>query len=191
MKLKDILKTDTDNTGWLKTFKKLGADREMLQYVNNNISKGGGGDVNKKYGYYRIIPDIFDIVSEGRSAIITVCIELLKFVGNIELNGRTSFSRLSGVDGYINCPIAVAIIIYLSHPDSLAYSHREYFNLGIMVDESDSSPILIINHNSIDIFPKGTLLERLEQAGQTEMISYFIPITKEEYESLSDEFKQE
>lgn len=42
MKLKDILKTDTDNTGWLKTFKKLGADREMLQYVNNNISKGGG-----------------------------------------------------------------------------------------------------------------------------------------------------
>ena len=44
MKLKDILKTDTDNTGWLKTFKKLGADREMLQYVNNNISKEGGGN---------------------------------------------------------------------------------------------------------------------------------------------------
>lgn len=43
MKLKDILKTDTDNKGWLRVFKKLGADAEMLKYVNENISKSGGG----------------------------------------------------------------------------------------------------------------------------------------------------
>ena len=58
MKLKDILKTDTDNKGWLRVFKKLGADAEMLKYVNENINKSGGGGEGVKEYYYKVVGDV-------------------------------------------------------------------------------------------------------------------------------------
>lgn len=50
MKLKDILKINTNKIGWLKVFKKLGADNETMKFVNDNVGKessdDGGGNSN-------------------------------------------------------------------------------------------------------------------------------------------------
>lgn len=189
MKLKDILKTDTDNTGWLKTFKKLGADREMLQYVNNNITKEGGGDVNKKYGYYKISPDIFDVINEDRIELVSFIIEVSRFVANIELNGVTSFDKVGGIEGYVNISIQLVQQFFINEPNALPYCNRTYLKFGIKVDESDMNSSIITSNEKINYLYKGTLLERLKQIGAGD-IPYFIPITKEEYENLSNDFKE-
>lgn len=50
MKLKDILKINTNKISWLKVFKKLGADNETMKFVNDNVGKessdDGGGNNN-------------------------------------------------------------------------------------------------------------------------------------------------
>lgn len=56
MKLKDILKTDTNKIGWLKVFKKLGADNETMKFVNDNVGKESSGGGSSKYSprYFNI-----------------------------------------------------------------------------------------------------------------------------------------
>lgn len=80
-------------------------------------------------------------------------------------------------------------MLLFTESDSLPYCAREYFKFGIKVDESDMTCSVIIGNNKIDVEEKGTLLERIELIG-ADLIPYFIPITKEEYENLSNEFKE-
>lgn len=53
MKLKDIFKQDTNKAGWLKTFKKLGADDEIIKGLSKEIDNAGGGN-NSEIDYMNI-----------------------------------------------------------------------------------------------------------------------------------------
>lgn len=145
------------------------------------LSRGGGeegADINKKYGYYLISPDIFNLVSEGKEGFYQALLELSLLASYIELNGRTYFDRISVPIGYINIPIAqIVLFMMLNANDLLLYCNRNYFNLGMKVDESDMN-FSICSENGVkkDTLYKGTLLERFELIG-AELIPYFIPIT--------------
>lgn len=190
MKLKELLKIDTTKTNWYKVFDKHGINPKTIKAINNGELEG---DVNKKYGYYLISPDIFDIVGEGRIELLDLILGVIGLVKNCELNGRTSFSRGAGeygIDAYVNTPITIVIGNLITNQQSkLPYCAREYFNMGMMVDESDMNYLVFVNGNKLDVLFNGTLLERLELLGMVDVMPYFIPITKEEYENLSSEFK--
>ena len=169
---------------------RLGLGKKVKGNLMKDVVSGDlGGDV-KKYGYYRISPDIFNLVAEGREQFYGFIIEILNFFANIELNGVTNFDRISGIQGYINCPVTFIQTLFFNDSDSLPYCSREHFNLGIMVDENDTNTSIIFNNNDkLDFIYKGTLLERFEETGNADGIQFFIPITKEEYENLSVELR--
>lgn len=161
--------------------------------VHESTLVGGGvsADVNKKYGYYRISPDIFDMVSETKLEVWRFLVKTVSFVVNGEFNGITSFNKIDGPEGCVNVSIApIKLFVELEAAAELPYCSREYFNLGIKVDESDLNYSAYMSGSMVNISIKGTLLERFEERAVSEIIPYFIPITKEEYENLSNEFKE-
>ena len=129
------------------------------------------------------------MVSEGIGEIWIFLTNALLVIANAEFNGNTSFNRIDGMQGCVNASIAIIRLLLLVSENNinLPYCTRDDFNLGIKVDESDINYLAFVNGNTINVPLKGTLLERLEQIGQP--IPYFIPITKEEYENLSNDFK--
>lgn len=169
MKLKDILKTDTDNKGWLRVFKKLGADAEMLKYVNENISKSGGdgesGEGAKEY-YYRLN-------TEHENYLAAVEPIMFLMIKDFIYNG-TNIHRIYGVSNFTTLIINKLISAICMFDYSV--------NNALTSDDGNNGTRL-----QIITAPKGNIKEKMSQfSPELEDIidEIFIPITKEEYENL-------
>lgn len=171
MKLKDILKTDTDNKGWLRVFKKLGADAEMLKYVNENISKSGGGGEGVKEYYYKVV---------GGEEIIGQIGPTLNMLNLKSVVVSTYKNETVLVEAYMDRDGSMYIPGHFIHKlnDAFAISEKGTY---IFQELNDDYRIVIM--------PKGDLRTKLMFLGQpeelvNEVMSCFQEITKEEYESL-------
>lgn len=177
MKLKDILKTDTDNKGWLRVFKKLGADAEMLKYVNENISKSGGsGGQGAKEYYYKVQDDVNlnTFILQFCNIKRAICAFRLE-TGEELVYKETAIWHYLDVNN-ISSPRAFVINdeepIVVTQPDSNARIQASYLAKGNLINRIIQYVTIIGGQNLTE-----------EQA--QDIIEPFIQeITKEEYESL-------
>lgn len=178
MKLSDIFSLNLNSKGGAKLFKKI-ANKYNLDYKEARKSVE---DNTNKYGYYvlnkDIIPDDFTI--EDLCSILS---ELLKLVNYIELNGITGFDKISGVCGFVNADASYAIRLFQQSLLEFPHITKNEFNLGFKICENDINYVSVNNHRFyIDII-SGTITGRMNEC------TTIIPITKEEYEHLSDDLR--
>lgn len=179
MKLSDIFNLNLNSKGGAKLFKKI-ANKYNLDYKEARKSVEENTD---KYGYYILNKDVIsgNFTSEHFCGLLVTLLEYTKY---IELNGVTSFDRLSGICGFINTDAKYAIRMAQDNDGAeFPYIDGEYFNLGLKVCENDMNYIGVKNHKYHTYVISGTINQRIDD------YTLFIPITKEEYEHLSDGLK--
>lgn len=178
MKLSDIFSLNLNSKGGAKLFKKI-ANKYNLDYKQVRKSVEENTD---KYGYYKLnkalIPN--DFKKEGLCELLALLLNYTKYV---EINGITSFDRVSGVCGFVNTDASYAIKLFQNKPDEFAYVGGEYFNVGLKICENDITYISFMNEKYYTHVISGTICDRINN------YDTFIPITKEEYEHLSDGLK--
>lgn len=184
MKLKDILKTNTNKIGWLKVFKKLGADNETMKFVNDNVGKessGGGSDI--KY-YYYICDTGFPI-----DLIETINISIMPITSIlIQLNG----SDINNIEGVVKTNLSFI-------NDDYKYTLVDNIIVGFSVKDEPSFRTFITPRGYNYEIIKGTLYDRtfticgddfaddvvgLNNVEGLRHIAQNFKVTKEEYESL-------
>ena len=181
MKLKDILKTDTDNKGWLRVFKKLGADAEMLKYVNENISKsgGGGGEGGVKEYYYRFKDTAVPEMVAYATAICHI-ISIIKEDGGKFIENSQTFNIMNTITSTMDNNVIRFI--------AFKYIDIEVYDINVPVDVPviDKSGLGNLNERLYNFFmnnENGNNEERYNQFKYGFELT-FEEITKEEYESL-------
>ncbi len=180
MKLSDIFSLNLNSKGGAKLFKKI-ANKYNLDYKQVRKSVEENTD---KYSYYKFNKDILpdDLNSEQFVLVLT---ELLRYVKYIELNGVSTFNNISGPCGFINTDALCAINLFQANDGAeFPYVSKEYFNLGFKICENDISFTVVKNNKIYTQVISGTIGER-----QDGLAIALIPITKEEYEHLSDDLK--
>lgn len=161
MKFKDILKTDTNKIGWLKVFKKLGADDETIKFVNNEIN-----NIVPQNPYTEVFNDpINNILLQDYNTKKTY--ELYDFGGeygvNIPLGDYESTGfRFTLIDKNTQKYILAGILQYRKDEDHSVklniYSMQNTITIfelkGGVDDEEDDciTRILFCIHNSVNAF---------------------------------------
>ena len=194
MKLKDIFSQNTNKAGWLKTFKKLGADNEVLKKLSKEIDNAGNNNND-------------DQEPENKPTGVEIKEYYYAFDGK-------SFSEFLGVDNesigivmthyYCN---PIAYIILNDDEPGKGYRYETYsinstywFERTLAFKLSDAYPLIITEYKKSHKY-YGDVYTRLityiksvnleisdEEIEQTwQIFSQFItPITKEEYYALND-----
>ena len=198
MKLKDIFSQNTNKIGWLKTFKKLGADNEVLKKLSKEIDNAGnntGGSDNTEQD------------PENKPTGVEIKEYYYAFDGK-------SFSESFGVNNesigiimahyYCN---PIAYIILNDDEPGKGYRYETYsinsvysFERTLAFKVSDIYPLILTEYKKTNKY-YGDIYTRLvtyiksvnleisdeEIEGTWQMLGQFItPITKEEYYALND-----
>lgn len=193
MKLKDIFSQNTNKAGWLKTFKKLGADNEVLKKLSKEIDNAGNNNNNdnqepenkptgveiKEYYYAfdgKSYSESFGVDNEVIGVIMTAyyCNPIAYIILNDDESGKNYTYETYSINSAYLFERTIAFRLSDNYPliiTEYKKTHRYYGDVHTRLVTYATSPEI----------PE----EQIEQLWQ--MFSPFItPITKEEYYALND-----
>lgn len=156
--------------------------------VHESTLKGGSADANKKYGYYLINKNyLTTIVGYNIEDVYSfLMMEIFRFFNKVEINGGVSFAPYSGPTFVYKSDFLFYYMAIMN--DEVNHSFDSSGKLGIKVDETDTKYTIVGGSIKKEKVLSGSLFERLEneEVSENGIKELFIPITKEEYENLSN-----
>ena len=193
MKLKDIFSQNTNKAGWLKTFKKLGADNEVLKKLSKEIDSGGGnnsggGAAETPRSYYKMKFDVLEEFDISFKEMMREVYPLLAALDNINIvvNGRNETVELD--ISYLWAAEDQTLrnfIGYISSNNTKNWSIGGHSDNGISISYCGKTNSIGLKERYIDfeVLSSTSSRDEAEENYNEYLGLVFEEITKEEYES--------
>lgn len=193
MKLKDIFSQNTNKVGWLKTFKKLGADNEVLKKLSKEIDNaennaGGSEVVETPRSYYKIRQEFLEENNATVGQTVSMVTQMVHSLdlGYLILTHKNEYNFEIDISwSYVNLEFTAnqfigyfSILNAKNHP-SIIYKDYDFESNGVVNGIGlQERYYCIIKEENPDIS-----YEDFTEMWNEEIGKMFEEITKEEYES--------